>query len=147
MDMELAGNSPAGGGSVKIPVTIDVCLRSTSTARREEVVEAVVQYIEDVGSLVYLSQAIELPSAEEDPFLHAHVESAVVADLGECTQSKESARRRRRCQHTHLFVSFSLVQHSRQREEEKRKKYRSKKLGTPLTHPSHPRPLSHLSRD
>ena len=87
MDMELAGDSPLGGGGGdsdnKIPLTIEVCLRATSTARREEVVEAVVSYVEDVGSIVYRAQPIALPTREEDPFLDAHVESAAVADLGE----------------------------------------------------------------
>lgn len=85
MDMELAGNSPVGGGNGtnKIPVTVEVCLRATSTARREEVAEAIASHVEDVGSLVYASQPMQLPTAEEDSFLHAHVESAVVSDLGE----------------------------------------------------------------
>jgi hypothetical protein len=82
------GNSPEGGGVAprgnhKIPVNLDVCLRPTSTAIREDVAEAVVRFIEDIGILVYAPHALELPTAEEDPFLHAHVESALVSDLGE----------------------------------------------------------------
>ena len=84
MDMELAGNSPeSGGNGDKIPMTIEVCMRVTSTARREEVVGAFEDYLAGLGSLVYSAGPIELPTAQEDPYLHANVESAAVTDLGE----------------------------------------------------------------
>lgn len=88
MDMDLAGDSPApqvGGGREKIPVVVDVCLRPTSTARREDVRGAILTYIEDVGSLRYSAEPLELPSADEDPYIHAHVESACISDLGQYT--------------------------------------------------------------
>ena len=59
MDMDLAGDSPApqvGSGREKIPVVVDVCLRPTSTARREHVRGAILTYIEDVGSLRYSAE-------------------------------------------------------------------------------------------
>lgn len=88
MDMDLADDSPApqvGSGREKIPVVVDVCLRPTSTARREHVRGAILTYIEDVGSLRYSAEPLELPSADEDPYIHAHVESACISDLGQYT--------------------------------------------------------------
>jgi hypothetical protein len=84
MDMELAGGSPeSGDNGDKIPMTIELCMRVSSVSRREEVVSAFEDFLMGMGSLVYTAGPIELPTAEEDPYLHANVESAAVADLGE----------------------------------------------------------------
>jgi hypothetical protein len=88
MDMDLTGDSPGPGaaGSVgtKIPIVVEVCMHSTSTARHDDIRDAVITYLEDVGSLIYLEGALQMPTAEDDPYLHAHVESARVTDLGMC---------------------------------------------------------------
>ena len=44
MDMDLAGDSPADGDKTyageKIPIVVEVCMRSTSTARQDDVRES-----------------------------------------------------------------------------------------------------------
>jgi hypothetical protein len=83
--MDLSRESPApGAGSMetKILITVEVCMRSTSTARHDDIRDAVVTYLEDVGSVIYTEGELPMPSAEDDPYLHAHVESARVTDLG-----------------------------------------------------------------
>lgn len=86
MDMDLAGDSPAGGGGShageKIPIVVEVCMRSTSTARQDDVRDAIEVYLEDLGSVIYAEGPLAMPSAEDDPYLHAHVESARVTDIG-----------------------------------------------------------------
>jgi hypothetical protein len=86
MDMDLAGDSPAGGGGPhageKIPIVVEVCMRSTSTARQDDVRDAIEVYLEDLGSVIYAEGPLAMPSAEDDPYLHAHVESARVTDIG-----------------------------------------------------------------
>ena len=80
-NMELS--SPMNG-QTKIPVTVDVCMRSTSTAHPQEVREAIESWVEEVGSVRYAAEPLPLPTAAQDAFLHAHVESAVISDLGGC---------------------------------------------------------------
>jgi hypothetical protein len=86
MDMDLAGDSPADGGGPhageKIPIVVEVCMRSTSTARQDDVRDAIEVYLEDLGSVIYAEGPLAMPSAEDDPYLHAHVESARVTDIG-----------------------------------------------------------------
>ena len=86
MDMDLAGDSPAEGSGTyagdKIPIVVEVCMRSTSTARQDDVRDAIEVYLEDLGSVIYAEGPLAMPSAEDDPFLHAHVESARVTDIG-----------------------------------------------------------------
>ena len=86
MDMDLAGDSPADGDKTyageKIPIVVEVCMRSTSTARQDDVRDAIEVYLEDLGSVIYAEGPLAMPSAEDDPYLHAHVESARVTDIG-----------------------------------------------------------------
>ncbi|MDA9097565.1 hypothetical protein N9L76_01375, partial [bacterium] len=70
MDMDLSRESPAPGvGSMetKILITVEVCMRSTSTARHDDIRDAVVTYLEDVGSVIYTEGELPMPSAEDDP--------------------------------------------------------------------------------
>ena len=85
--MDVAGHSPmndgvTGGHQKRVRCTIDVCLRPNSTARAEAVEEAVLGFVERRAGIEYVVRPLELPAAEEDPFLHAHVESAAVCELG-----------------------------------------------------------------
>ena len=86
MDMDLAGDSPADDGGPhageKIPIVVEVCMRSTSTARQDDVRDAIEVYLEDLGSVIYAEGPLAMPSAEDDPYLHAHVESARVTERG-----------------------------------------------------------------
>ena len=69
MDMEVAGDSSpqafrGGGGGEKIPVDVEVCLRPTSTARHEDVRNAILTYVEDLGGMFFFTDPL-------DPHPHA----------------------------------------------------------------------------
>ena len=71
-----------GGEDSKVPIFVEICLKSTSTARPHDIKQAVQQYL-STQSLWYREGPIPLPGKEEaDPYLDAHISSLVITDLG-----------------------------------------------------------------
>ena len=82
MDMDLAGDSPAGGGgphAERFPSS-SRCACVPSTARQDDVRDAIEVYLEDLGSVICAGRS---PCrAPRTTHASAHVESARVTDIG-----------------------------------------------------------------